>query len=106
MSDTEVKVTIKTLASKNVAKHDIARQPGLNEATVRYHLKRIEADVSGGRACQRRVAADYAEAIERWRVTGNPRENSANLHDWLVAEHDYPASLSSLQRHLADQYPA
>ncbi len=106
MSDPEVKVTIKTLASKNVAKRDIARQLGLNEATVRYHLKRIEADVPDGRARQRRVAADYADAIERWRGTGNPRENSADLHDWLVAEHDYPASLRSLQRYLADRYPA
>ena len=106
MSDPEVKVTIKTLASKHVAKRDIARQLGLSEATVRYHLKRIAADVSDGRARQRRVAADFTDAIERWRGTANPRENSAELHDWLVAEHDYPGSLRSLQRYLAERYPA
>ena len=105
MSDLEVKMTIKTLASKNVTKRDIARQLGLSEGTVRYHLKRMASSASDGRA-KRRVAADFAGAIDQWRGAKTPRENSADLHDWLVAEHDYPASLRSLQRYLAERYPA
>ena len=72
---------------------------------MRYHLRRLAADRPDGRA-KRRVAADYAEAIDLWRGSRNPRENSAELHAWLVAEHAYPASLRSLQRYLAERYPA
>ena len=43
MSDLEVKMTMKTLAQKGVAKRAIARQLKLSEGTVRYHLKRMDS---------------------------------------------------------------
>ena len=109
MTDPEVKMTIKTLARRGVAKRDIARQLSLNEGTVRYHLKRLEAGAVDGRTRQRRLAADFEEAIEHWRTSAgdSPRiTNSAELHEWLVVEHDYGGSLRSLQRYLAERYPA
>ena len=109
MTDPEVRMTIKTLAAKQVPKRAIARQLNLAEGTVRYHLRRLAADAPDGRARQRRVAEDFADAIAHWRDAGggaNPRRNSAELHAWLVEEHGYPASLRSLQRYLAERYPA
>jgi DNA-binding NarL/FixJ family response regulator len=36
----EIRMTIKTLAAKGLPKRAIARQLGLTEGTVRYHLGR------------------------------------------------------------------
>ena len=101
-------MTIKTLAARGVAKRAIARQLSLSDSTVRYHLTRMAAGATDGRSRQRRVAADFAEAIEVWmsaRGADAPR-NIAALHEWLVAEHDYPGSLRSVQRFVAEVYPA
>lgn len=105
MSDLEVKMTIKTLAQKGVPKRAIARQLRLSEGTVRYHLKRMERGVTDGRARQRQSAEAMAEAIEHWRSCDQTVENTAALHDWLVAEHGYAGSLRSIQRYLARHYP-
>ena len=105
MSDLEVKMTIKTLAQKGVAKRAIARQLKLSEGTVRYHLKRINSGASDGRARQRQSAEAVAEAIEHWRSSDHELDNTAALHDWLVAEHGYTGSLRSIQRYVARHYP-
>ena len=84
MTDLDVRMTIKTLASKGVAKRAIARQLGLSEGTVRYLLRRQAAGANDGRAKQRFLAADYAAAIERWRDgLGASAVNLAELHGWL-----------------------
>ena len=53
MTNLEVKMTIKTLARKGMAQREIARQLELNEATVRYHLRRMAEGSEDGRARQR-----------------------------------------------------
>mgnify|MGYP001825334142 FL=1 len=105
MSDLEVKMTIKTLAQKGVAKRAIARQLKLSEGTVRYHLKRMNSGASDGRARQRQSAEAVAEAIEHWQSSDHELDNTAALHDWLVAEHGYTGSLRSIQRYVARHYP-
>jgi len=103
----EVRMTIKTLAHKGVPNREIARQLEMTEGNVRYHLARMAAGVEDGRRRQRHRAADLAEAIEVWRI-GREDEpvNLADLHAWLVAEHDYAGSLRSVQRYYRAHYPA
>ena len=107
-TDLEVRMTIKTLARKGTPKRVIARQLDMSEGNVRYHLRRLEAGAVDGRSRQRRKAADWAEPIEFWlsqRRENKEPVNLADLHDWLVAEHDFDGSLRSLQRYVAAHYP-
>lgn len=101
-------MTIKTLARKGTPKRAIARQLDMTEGNVRYHLRRIHSGAVDGRARQRHKAADWAEAIDFWLSDRHSRQaavNLADLHDWLIAEHDYSGSLRSVQRYVAAHYP-
>lgn len=69
MSNLEVRMTIKTLAAKGVSNRAIGRQLGLNEGTVRYHLRRIAEGTQDGRTRQMRAASAVAGAIEHWMST-------------------------------------
>ena len=105
MSNLELKMTIKTLAHKGVAKREIARTLNLSEGTVRYHLKRLANHATDGRARQTQLAEGVASAIEHWRSSNRALANTAALHDWLVTEHDYTGSLRSVQRYISAHYP-
>lgn len=97
----ELRVTIKTLATKGVAHRAIARQLGLSEGTVRYDLRRMASGATDGRGRQRRQAASHREAIAYWLESrGEGPVNLAALHDWLRAEHGYDGSLRSVQRYV------
>lgn len=106
--DYGARMTIKTLAQKGVSNREVARMLSVSEGSVRYHLKRIEADSIDGRAKQQQLAAHYAEAIEVWRNSFDPDDpiNLTLLHEWLVREHDYAGSLRSVQRYWSRVYPA
>lgn len=106
MSNQEVRMTMKTLASKGVANREIARQLKLSEGTIRYHRKRMAADTPDGRTNQQRLAVAYSAAIEHWRDTIGTIGNTAELHEWLVTEYCYPGSLRSIQRFVRERYPA
>ena len=86
MFDLEVKMTIKTLAQKGVAKRAIARQLKLSEGTVRYHLKRMETDAVDDRSRQRQSAEAVAEAIAYWRGSATRaaygRRIKSSSFDW------------------------
>lgn len=101
-------MTIKTLAARGVPKREIGRtlSLSLSEGTVRYHLRRMAGDARDGRARQRRRAAEVAEPIDWWLSQPDGGRNLAALHDWLVAEHGYAGSLCSVQRYVAEHYPA
>lgn len=106
ITDQEIRVTIKTLAAKGVAKRAIARQLSLSEGTVRYHLRRLASGASDGRAKQVRRASAFQGAIDHWfsQCAGAP-VNLAALHGWLGSEHGYAGSLRSVQRFVSETYP-
>lgn len=107
MTDLEVRMTIKTLARHGVPKREIARQLDLSEGTVRYHLRRLAAGAGDGRKRQTRRAVAYAEPIAAWMSSqGDRAVNLAQLHHWLVAEQGYGGSLRSVQRYVAETFPA
>ena len=102
----EVRMTIKTLAGRQVPNREIARQLDMTEGNVRYHLRRMATGAVDGRTRQRHRAADLAEAIALYRTGREDGPvNLAALHDWLVAEHGYPGSLRSVQRYFREHYP-
>jgi IS30 family transposase len=102
ITDLELRMTIKTLAAKGQPARAIGRQLGPCEGTVRYHLKRMAEGASDGRGRQVRRASLHREAIDHWIAEHGQLRNLAALHEWLVAEHDYPGSLRSVQRFVRD----
>lgn len=106
--DLEMQMTIKTLARTGVPNRSIARQLGVSEGTVRYQRRKLEKGEPDGRAKQQRIAARFRDAVDHW-IRNQPDDrglNTAELHDWLVAEHDYPGSRRSVQRFVSETYPA
>ena len=100
-------MTIKTLARKGLPNRAIARQLGLTEGSVRYHLKRQATGAQDGRALQPRRAVAVAAAIEAWMAADpDAAMNLAALHAWLVSDHGYRGSLRSVQRFVGERYPA
>lgn len=100
-------MTISVLSEKGVANREAARLLGVSEGTIRYHRRRQAAGAADGRRGRPMLAASFAEAIAAY-LAGRGLEapdNTADLHAWLVAEHDYPGSLRSVQRYVARQYP-
>jgi len=95
--------TISAMHDERMANTEIARFIGLTEGAVRYHLRRQKR---GERPARGRppIARAYDDTIRRWleRHRGDSAASLAHLHAWLVAEHDYPGSLRSLQRYIAN----
>lgn len=107
MSNLEVRTAIKTLSAKGVSRRAIGRQLGLSEGTIRYHLRLLAAGAVDGRARQPRAARAVAEAIACWMAGREAGPlNLAELHAWLVTEHDYPGRLRSVQHYAWETYPA
>ncbi len=104
----EDRMAIKALAERGISNREVARQLGVTEGTVRYHRRREADGAVDGRSQQVAESARFQAAIEAWlaaRDESAPR-NVAELHDWLVAEHDYTPSLRALQRYVRRAYPA
>ncbi len=90
-------VTLRTLAAKGVSNREAARLLGVSEGAVRYRLRRLGEQAGG-----------YREAIDAYLAAVGERSpsNITDLHDWLVAEHDYPGSLRNLQRYVRKAFPS
>lgn len=101
-------VTLETLAARGVPNREIARLLNVSEGSVRYHLRRKAQGASDGRARQARRAEAFREAIDAYLAALSERapSNVADLHAYLVREHDYPGSLRSVQRYVRATFPA
>ncbi len=100
-------MAIKALARRGSSNREVARQLGVTEGTVRYHLRREAEGAVDGRSRQEPESARFREAIDAYlaaRGEAAPR-NVADLHAWLVTEHDYAAGLRSLQRYVRRAFP-
>jgi len=98
-------VTIEVLDSKQVAARAIARQLGVCEGTVRYHLKRKGA--ADGRCAKPFAAQEFAPVIEAWFSTPSDRPvNVRALYDSLVADHGYRDSYKSVLRYVRHRFGA
>lgn len=97
---------MKVLAEKGQSRREIARVLGLDESTVRYHLKRMAEGAVDGRSRQRQGAEAWAaEIAEYLKYRKGGALNLAALHAWLREEHGYRGSLRSLQRYYRRRYP-
>jgi transposase len=99
-------MTIEVLAERGQSKRGIARQLGVDEKTVRYHLaRRGEGD---GRA-DKPFAAEVAKDAIAWWIERSHSEgcglNLKALHEYLVCEHGYAGSYKSVQRYVRAKYP-
>lgn len=105
--DREDVVTLENLAKRAVPNREIARLLRISEGNVRYHLRRKALDALDGRANQRRTAAGFRGAIDAYLASTDESapSNVADLHAYLVTEHEYPGSLRSLQRYVRDAFP-
>lgn len=104
--DQEARVTIQCLAQRGQSQRAISRLLGVTEGAVRYHLRRQAEGATDGRAAQPLLGSDFSDQIAHYLecLDGGP-VNLTALHEWLVAEHDYPGSLRSVQRFYTRQYP-
>ena len=101
-------VTLQELVKAGVSNVEAARPLGVTEGAVRYHLRRQAAGATDGRAQRAMLAESFRPAIDAYleAVGEKAPSNVTELHDWLVAEHDYPGSVRNLQRYVRRAFPA
>lgn len=101
-------MTITSLLRKGCSNRHIARLLKVAEGTVRYHRRRQADGATDARAEQTPLAERYRAAIDAYLDAQEERtpSNVTALHAWLVAEHDYPGSLRSVQRYVRRTFPA
>lgn len=96
-------VSIQVLSTKQVPKRQIARQLGVSEGSVRYHLRKTASGRQDGRRSKVMRADPLAAAIEHWwqqRLGGQRPPNAQELHQHLVEEHRYEGSYRSVLRYV------
>ena len=101
-------VTVSSLAGRERSNVEIARLLGVTEGAVRYQRRRLAQEAVDGRSRQAFLAASYRPAIDHY-LASVPEQTPSNvteLFDFLVAEHDYPGSLRSVQRYVKSAFPA
>ena len=101
-------VTLQELVKAGVSNVEAARLLGVTEGAVRYHLRRQAEGAVDGRGKQAMLAESFRPAIDAYleAVGEKAPGNVTALHDWLVAEHDYPGSVRNLQRYVRKGFPA
>lgn len=101
-------VTISVLAEKGQNHCEIARQMGVTESTVRYHLKREAEGATDGRSDKPFKAEAVAQVIAAWfeeRQDAPRPVNVQELFEHLVYEYDYDGSYKSLVRYVRRTFP-
>lgn len=100
-------VTIQVLSEKQVPARAIARQLGVTDGTVRYHLQRAAEGARDGRKRKEFSAARLGSVIDRWcadRVDDARPINARDIYDHLVAEHGYSSSYKSVLRYVRARF--
>jgi len=101
-------MTIRVLSEKGMPKRQIAREVGVTEGTVRYHVRRGEEGAVDGRAGKPKKADRIGAAIEAWCAAraDDPRPiNVRELHEHLESEHGYEGSYKSVLRWVRGRFP-
>ena len=94
-------MTIQVLKEKQVPARAIARQLGVAENTVRYHLERARTGAVDGRKGKPFAAAEIAGVIDAWHAAQLEQERPLNvreLFEHLVHAHGYRDSYKSVLR--------
>lgn len=100
-------VTISVLKDKGVPQRAIARQLGVTEGAVRWHVRRQAAGATDGRQGKTFKASALSAVIEHWRegqAAGGRPGNLAALFEHLVSEHGYAGSYQSLRRYVRHRF--
>ena len=101
-------VTIQVLSEKGQNHCEIARVLGITEGTVRYHLRRAQAQAEDGRKGKVFLAESHAAVIAGWFQAHADRARPVNvqeLYEHLVREHGYTGSYPSVVRYARARYP-
>lgn len=101
-------VTIQVLSEKGQNHCEIARVLGITEGTVRYHLRRAQAQAGDGRKDKVFLAESHAAVIAGWFEAHAARPRPVNvqeLYEHLVREHGYNGSYPSVVRYVRARYP-
>jgi transposase len=101
-------VTIQVLSEKGQNHCEIARVLGITEGTVRYHLRRAQAQAGDGRKGKVFLAESHAAVIAGWFEAHADRPRPVNvqeLYEHLVREHGYTGSYPSVVRYVRARYP-
>jgi transposase len=102
-------VTIQVLSEKGANHCQVARQMGVSEGAVRYHLRRQAEGAVDGRAAKAFRAAAMSEAISSWFESHKESKRPVNvkdLYEHLLAEYGYEGSYKSVVRFVRAHYPA
>jgi Helix-turn-helix domain len=100
-------VSIQVLHQKEVPTRQIARQLGVRESTVRYHLERTKSGAIDGRKDKQFAAESFADVIGAWHAEHGRDDrplNARDLFDHLVAHHAYGASYKSVLRYVRERF--
>lgn len=100
-------ITMVKLDEKGQSKRAIGRLLGVDESTVRYHLRRRADGAIDGRQLQRSKCDDHAEWIAGWAEEqgarlrrGERRETAKHLWERLVSERGFSGGYSSVRRYV------
>jgi transposase len=100
-------VTLQVLFEHGSTPSAIARELGVVEGTVRYHLRRAAAGAADGRAGKPFRAAALAGVIDTWYQCQREERRLGNvleLHEFLAREHGYLGSYQSVRRFVRHRY--
>ena len=104
-------MTLQILDHKGQSKRSIARQLGVSEGTIRYHLRRQAAGSTDGRKKQSLIQKQSLVAVvDHWwehQLELLPSGRSPNTHQlwqFLMENHDYSGSYKSVTKYVRGKF--